>query len=845
MSTEQLPGNEQGGAARSRSSTSFTSMLSGIFGDAVRFFRRSRRTAIPAAGMLAVGLGANIAIFAVGYAVLLRRLPIADANRVVVMWEHAPTQATGVWEVSFRDFRDWQTQNSSFTALAATGSINWPLRLLQRDGPVPLTFAAVSGTFFDVLGAQPQLGRALTPGDDERGRTRVAVISYATWRDHFGANPDVIGTVMTIDDGAGIAPVTIVGVMPRDFDYPRGAAVWMPIIPTLSRQSVDAGYDMLEERGLGILFVVGRLRDGVRIERARADMDAIVNRLTRAPTEGTGRSTVLTPLTEHLFGQTGTALRLLIAAGVIVLLLTCANAVALLLARFAQDRRSLFIRCALGAERRHLFRQAITEAAALAAAALAGGVFCGLWIARVARALAPETVPRINDVTLLAPTVVGYALVAALIVALVCGMLPLSIVLQQSGVDGFATAADTRTSTLRVRYGLVIGQTALAVALLVVAGLTMRSFAAVKHVFLGFDPADLVTFDVTAPSRAYSGTALNQQFYRAALDNVRQLPGVSLVAGVYLRPFEYGAIGSGAAVVLEGEDPRASDAWRKHPALNAESVTADYFRVMRIPLLKGRVFTDADGSNAPAVAIVSLAAAQRLWPGQNPIGKRLFASYDRPPGDWQTVVGVVGDARYRGFTEKSFETLYKPYLQSIDPVQHIIVRPAGPTFAFVGGLRGAIREVHPQAVVDAVRPLAAVVDREVAPWRFQTYVFGALSGVGLLIALSGVFATLAQHVAEQTREIGIRFALGAQRAQIVAWLAARTARLTLMAAALGVTAAAVSSRILAALLFGISPADPVSYATAILVVMLGVAAGAWLPLRRATLLDPNDALRRE
>jgi ABC-type antimicrobial peptide transport system permease subunit len=254
---------------------------------------------------------------------------------------------------------------------------------------------------------------------------------------------------------------------------------------------------------------------------------------------------------------------------------------------------------------------------------------------------------------------------------------------------------------------------------------------------------------------------------------------------------------------------------------------------------------DTDGPTAPAVVIVSEAAADRLWPGQNPIGKRIFASYDRPPGDWQTVVGVVGDARYRGLGEKSFETLYKPYLQSIDPVQHFIVRPAGPSVAFVGALRPAIRRVHPQAVVDAVRPMAAVVDREIEPWRFQTYVFAALSAVALLIALSGVFATLAQHVAEQTREIGIRLALGARRAQIVTWLGGRTARLVLVAAALGVAAAAVSSKILAALLFGVSPVDPVSYAAAIVIVISGATAGAWLPLRRATLLDPNDALRRE
>jgi putative ABC transport system permease protein len=813
--------------------------------DGARFFRRNRRTAIGAAAMLAVGLGANIAIFAVGYAVLLRPLPIADPDRVVVMWEHAPTQATGVWEVSFRDFRDWQTQNSSFSELAATGSINWPLRLIEADGPVPLTFAAVSGTFFDLLRVRPQLGRVLTPSDDERGSTRVAVISDATWRDRFGSDPNVIGTTMSIDDGAGIAPVTIAGVMPRDFDYPRGADVWLPIVPTLARQSPGAGFDMLEERRFGILFVVGRLRDGVSLDRARADMDAVVGRLTKAGRDDAGRTGVLTPLPEFLFGQAGTALRFLIAGAVLVLLLTCANAIALLLARFAHDRRSLFIRRALGAEGRHLFAQGIAEAAALTTAALAGGFFCAFWVTRIARALAPDTVPRMHDATLAAPAVVAYAAAAAVFVALACGILPLWIALRQPAVQAPAATTDTRTSTLRVRYGLVVGQAALAVALLVVAGLTLRSFAAVRNVFLGFNPDNVVTFDVSAPSKTYSDAALNPQFYRAALDNVRQLPGVGAVAGVSLRPFEFGAIGSGVAIVLEGEDPKAPDAWRTHPALNSESVTEDYFRVMGIPLLQGRPFTSADRPGAPAVVIVSHSAAERLWPGQGPIGKKIFASYDRPPGDWQTVVGVVGDARYRGLGEKSFETLYKPYLQSTDAVQHFVVRPGGPIAAFVGGLRSAIRQVHPQAIVDKVRPMTAVVDREIEPWRFQTYVFTALSVVALLIALSGVFATLAQHVAEQTREIGIRLALGARRAQIVRWLGGRTARLIVAAAVLGVSAALLSSRVLEALLFGVDAVDPVSYGAAIVIVMCGAALGAWLPLRRATLLDPNDALRQE
>jgi ABC-type antimicrobial peptide transport system permease subunit len=266
---------------------------------------------------------------------------------------------------------------------------------------------------------------------------------------------------------------------------------------------------------------------------------------------------------------------------------------------------------------------------------------------------------------------------------------------------------------------------------------------------------------------------------------------------------------------------------------------------MRIPLLQGRGFTDSDDEKGPGVVIVSVSAANHLWPGQNPIGKRVFASYDRPTGNWQTVVGVVGDARYRGLTEQSLDTLYKPYRQSEDPVQHFVVRPGGPAFAFVGGLRAAVHRVDSEASVDGIEPMAAVIDREIAPWRFETFLFSALSALALLIAMVGLYAALAQYVAERVREIGIRLALGARRAQIVRWLAGRTAKLILIAVALGVLAATLSSRAMAALLFGVHPADPVTYLGVAAIMIASAAAGAWLPLRRAMLLDPNDALRQE
>ncbi len=809
-----------------------------------RFFRRDGSVAIPAAGILALGLGANIAIFAVAYSVLLRPLPVADQQSLVIMWERAEKQSVSVWEVSYRDFRDWESQNRSFTELAATGSVNWSARLMQKDGPVIVPFAAVSGGFFDVLGARPELGRGLTRADDDRSGPAVAVLSDSTWRRQFGSDPGVIGRTAMIDDGGGMRATTVVGVMPADFDYPRGAALWLPIAPTLARLSVGAGFDMLEERGLGILYVLGRLRSSVSLVQARADMDAIVGRLTGSGKPGTGRSIVVTQLADHIFGQTRPALLLLIGAAALVLLLTCANVIGLLLARLSAKRRELAIQIALGAERSHLMRQAAAEGAALVAVGMAGAVVLALWCVPFLTALTPTSVPRLNEVTLRTPALTAFALGAGALAALACGVVPLLIVLRRTPSSLVALDETmSRTPTLRVRNGLLVVQTALAVVLLVAATLTVRSSHAIQHVHLGFDPADLVTFDVLAPAGKY-GKSQNSRFYRHAIERVRRLPGVSAVSAIYLRPFEFGPIGSGAAVVLEGQSPSDRDAARKNPTLNAEAVTPDYLSMMRIPVLRGRAFSEHDTEQSPPVVIVSLSAARRLWPGQDPIGKRLMASYDRPKGDWQTVVGVVGDARYRGLTEATFD-VYKPYLQSEDAVKHFIVKASGNPANLLRRLRREIRSVDPSAVVDAIRPMQQVVDSQVAPWRFAALLFSLLAALALVVAVVGVYALLAQHVAERTREIGIRMALGARHKQIVGFFAVRMSRVVAAGLLAGVITTLIAGRSMNALLFGVTPTDALTYGTVCVLLLIAATVGAYHPIRVATAVDPIIALRQE
>jgi putative ABC transport system permease protein len=816
-----------------------------IVAPVLRMFRRDASTVIPSVAILGLGLGANIAIFAVAYAVLLRPLPIEDQQSVVVMWERADKEATSVWEVSYRDFKDWDSQNASFTQLAATGSVNWSARLILKDGPVVLPFAAVSGSFFGLLGAQASVGRPLTPADDHRSGAGVVVLSDRTWRDQFGSDPGAVGRTAMIDDGAGVRAMTILGVMPPEFDYPRGAALWLPIAPTLGRLSSSAGFDMLEERGLGILYVLGRLKTGATIEQARADMNTIVDRLTASAGPGTGRSIVVTTLVDFLFGHARPALLLLIAAAMLVLFLTCANVVGLLLARLSSRRRDLAIQLALGATGRTLLSERIVESAILVTAGMLAAIVIAMWSIPFLTALAPQTVPRLDSVRLGTAASTAFSLGIAVVATLACGLLPLLIVLPRTHriVIGRPEVI-SRAGTPSTRTGLVVGQTAIAVVLLVGAALTVRSFHGIRRVQVGFDPASLVTFDVGAPPDKYPKDKANDRFYRPALERVRTLPGVADAAAVQLRPFEFGPIGSGVAVLLDGQSPRDRSAWRGNPTLNAEAVSPNYFSVMGIRLLQGRMFTEQDTRDSPAVVIISLSAARRLWPGANPIGKRLMTNYDWPVGGWQTVVGVVGDVKYRGLTEATLD-LYKPYLQSDDGVKHFIVKPSGLAAAPVERLRRQIRELEPLATVDAIRSMREVVDRQLDPWRFTALLFSLLAALALIVAAVGLYALLAHHVEDRVREIGIRVALGARRLQILRLFAGRIARLTVGGIVIGLVAAGLGSQAMRSVLFEVEPVDALSYAAVALLLVVSATAGACWPMRRAISVDPLVALKHD
>jgi predicted permease len=400
------------------------------------------------------------------------------------------------------------------------------------------------------------------------------------------------------------------------------------------------------------------------------------------------------------------------------------------------------------------------------------------------------------------------------------------------------------TSTLAVRNTLVAIQAALAVVVLVAAVMTIRSFDRVQRLDFGFTPSDLITFNVQPPADKYARTEVNARFYRPAIDRVRTLPGIAGVAGLSLRPFEFGPIGSGVSVMVEGQAPDNGATRQKNPTLNSQVVTPDYFRLLQVRLVSGRTFTDQDTLEAPPVVIVSDSAARALWPGQDPIGKRVLTNYDNPRGQWQTVVGVVGDVRYLSLTEPE-RTLYKPYLQSQDSVHHFVIEPAGTAAVSIELVRAAVRNVDPHAVVNGIRPLRDIVENQTAPWRFTAVLFSLLAALALAVAVTGLYALLAYQVSERTREIGIRIALGAGKAQIARFIASRALPAIGIGVGVGLATALASTRAMRGLVFGAAPINALTYGAVCVVLLTAAAAGAYFPVRRAASVDPLTALKEE
>jgi predicted permease len=789
---------------------------------------------------LALGIGANTAMFSVLRTVLLRPLPVEDQDRLVMIWTRNLQRDQQVAEVSLGEFRAWRERNETFESVAIQSSVLWSLTIAAPGTPAQASHASVSSDFFRTLGAEALVGRTFRDHDDREGAPRTAVLSEGLWRRRFGGDPAVIGRSFTAGEGKEATAVEIVGVMPATFDLPRGAELWTSATPDLEEAARDSKEGL--PLNLRVYYGVGRLKAGVDTERARADLDRVSRAWfasQRVPP--LGEATVLTPLIVHLFGSARPALYALMGAVGVVLLIACANVASLQLARGLARRREVAVRLSLGATRGQVFRHLLVESAGIAAAGGIAGVALAAISLNGLIALSPAEIPRLDE-TALDGWVFAFAVAASAATAVLVGLAPawqlsrttLVTVLNETGRAGASVRGRTREM-------LVVAEVALTVVLLVAAGLMVQSFIRLARLDLGFDPDNVLTFQIGGPASTFATPEQQRTLVDRLIAGYERTPGVRAAGAVYLRPFEHGPIGMDSLFIL----PAQYEAKQEHnpnPILNWQSVTPGYFRAMDIALVRGRAFDDRDVETSPPVVIVSQALADRVWPGQEPIGQRLRAY--GAEGRWQTVVGVVETARYREIDTSRLD-LYLPHRQAPSPVQYIVVRAADEPTRLTAALRHATASVDSELTIDGVTTMTRIVERTRGPWRFNMLVFGAFGGVAVLLAAMGLFGLVAYAVSQRTREIGVRMAVGASGTDVVRLMVRAAARLALAGLAIGLVVAFAVTRLVSGLLFGVTPTDAPTFA-AVAVGLLAVAMlASYVPARRAARVDPLVALRAD
>jgi predicted permease len=815
--------------------------------------RLAHRKGLTAAIVLILGLGIGIttAVFSIVQRVLLRPIPVPELQRLVVAWETDPAERGALIEVSYPYFADWREQSRSFEDLAAFSSVNWGYEFKSPRESVPM--AAVSASFFDTLRARPLLGRTFLPHDDSLEAPRVLILSHALWQRRFGGDPSVVGTTVTGGDGS----YTIVGVMPAAFDFPQGAQVWTPVFPEIDKWRRANSMPPEAFRGLGVLYVVGRLKEGVTLEAARTDLGGISHRLSLADRfSNTGWDARLTPLVDHYLGAaTRQALQALGVASVFVLLLACANVAVLLLVQAIARRSDLAVRTALGAGALRIAVQQVMDGALLALAGGMAGVLLARWAVQAVVAFGPAEMPGLREVTTDARTL-GVALVSTLAAAIAVSLAPmwlarrLSLVsLLKAGPGGGGGGRDRRGWQLSRL--LVTSEVALSIVLVVGSGLLVRSLRNLLQVELGFVPAHALSFSVSLDEERYPGKDRQTAFHRTLRERLIALPGVSAAGAVHNRPLGLGVIGSDHFVITEGQPLDLASVTANSVSVNWAPATPGYFAAVGTRLLAGRDFDARDTPDAPKVVVVSESLARRCWPGENPVGKRLHtggAKSELVDGhfvnvEWQTVVGVVENARYRGLQNPRHD-VFLSYEQSPTHV-HYVVRTSGDPLALAGAVREQVRSLDPTAIVDDLTSMSRLVERALVPWRFSSALLTAFSLAALLLTASGLFAVLHHFVAGRSREIAIRMTLGAEPRQVRTFVTGQGLRVVAMGLVLGLGLALALARSLSAMLYGVERHDPLSYLGAAVLIGLLTAAACLLPARRAARLEPVVILRSE
>ena len=783
---------------------------------------------------LALGIGANTAIFSVTRAVLLRPLPFAEQERLVVVWKRDATASNPFVELSIPEFADWRTQNQVFENIAAmpTTVYGYGYTLTGRGEPTQLESARVSASFFPTLGANAALGRAFAEEEDRPNAERVVVLNHRVWRERFSGDPSVIGQPITLNG----ANYTVIGVMPPEFNFPRGAEVWIPLA-TNQRQN--------ENRQAVFLQAIGRLRPGVTAEQAEAELNTIVQRLAAQypETEANGHSVVITPLSHYIFGNARPALYLLLAASLLLLAVACANIANLLLARATGRRREVAIRAALGASRARLIGQFLTESMVLAILGGVLGVLLAHWLLALLLYVAPSDIPRIEEIRINAPVLAFTSVVTAL-TALIFGLVPALLAsktdFNESLKEGGAKMAGERQGS-RLRGALVIAEVAITLVLLAGAGLIFRSFINLRQVPLGFEPQNVLTMHLKLQGESYRDVRQRDDFYQRLLERLEAQPGVVAAGAILIRPLE-GPIGWDMPYAVEGQ---SLDEARRNPVPNYEVITPNYFRAMGIPLIRGRAFSAHDTGESEPVVIISETMARRAFaPGADPLGQRLRLDPANPESKWLTVVGVVGDARYRELNDIRLD-VYVPYRQTRVPVRYLVVRTATDPNELTPIARRELAALDPNQALTGIMTMEQLVADALARPRFNSLLLGLLGLLTAALAAVGIYGVMNYSVARRTQEIGIRMALGAQGSDVLRLVVKQGMRLVMIGLAVGLAAAFTLTRLMTSLLYGVGALDPITFAVILLLLTAVALMACYIPARRAMKVDPMEAIRYE
>ena len=797
---------------------------------ALRGYRRSPGFAAAALLVLALGIGANAAIFTVVNAALLEPLPFTQPDRLVAVW-HTPPPASfpGMTQfaVSAANYLDWQREQHVFERMSVQHFRTFALSSGGGE-PEQVRGQGVSHGFFHVLGVTPLLGRSFVPDEDRPGADRVVILGHRLWQRRFGGDRGLVGRTILLDG----TPHTVVGIMDASFAYPDWAQLWTPLAWTAEERAVRSEHS---------LTVIARLRDGVGVEQAQAEMTAISGRLEQAyPEDNKGWGAVVVPLHEELLGDLRPSLMVLLGAVAFVLLIACANVATLVLSRTLARRTEMAVRLALGAGPSRIVRQVLTETTLLAVAGGALGLLVAEGGVRLISAFLGSRLPE-NLALRADARVLAFTAAVSLVAGLAAGLAPALRMAKASVGEAIKQGggrSESEAAGSRLRATLVVVEVALSLVLLIGAGLMIRSLWQLHRVDAGFDARNVLTGWVSLPRTRYAEPEQQARFIDSLLSRVRALPGVEVAAFAPNLPL---ANGNNWPVSIVG---RPQLPLSEQPQLQGNVVTPGYLRTLRIPLVRGRDISEADQADRPAVVLVSEAAAKWLWPGQDPIGQRMVEGF--VPDAVREVVGIVKDVKERGLHEPGTASMYLPLAQVPGFYGALVVRTRTSQPETLGpSLVAAVRELDRNLPVEDLMPMEMVVERSTSDTRFTMFLLAAFAGLALLLAAVGIYSVLAYAVRRRVREIGIRVALGADGRGVVRMVMGDALRPALLGVALGLAGALALRGVMANLLFGVSPADPATFAAvAALLVIVAVGSSA-LPAYRATRVDPVVALRDE